>query len=69
MKPTWHEVRDLYKSWTPHKVCKHCTEMLHLWIQGKVSLMRFGVPIVWCEPENHHDDCCFCMVDMSGWNQ
>ena len=32
--------------------------------------MRFGVPnIVWREPKNRHDDCNFCMVDMSGWNQ
>ena len=31
--------------------------------------MRFGVPMVWREPKNHHDDCSFCMVDMSGWNQ
>ena len=25
--------------------------------------------MVWREPKNHHDDCYFCMVDMSGWNQ
>ena len=31
--------------------------------------MRFGVPMVWCEPKNHHDDCYFCIVDMSKWNQ
>ena len=31
--------------------------------------MRPGVPTVWREPKNHHDDCYFCMVDMSGWNQ
>ena len=30
--------------------------------------MRFGVPMVWREPMNHHDDCYFCMVDMTGWN-
>ena len=57
------------KSWTPHKVCKHCTETLRLWTQGKVSSMQFGVPMVWREPKNHHDDCYFCMVNISGWNQ
>ena len=31
--------------------------------------MRFGVPMVWREPKHHHDDCYFCMVDMSVWNQ
>ena len=50
-------------------MCKHCTETLCFWIQGKVSSIRFWVLIVWREPKNHHDDCCFCMVDMSGWNQ
>ena len=25
--------------------------------------------MAWREPKNHHDDCHFCMVDMSGWNQ
>ena len=31
--------------------------------------MRFVVPMVWREPKIHNDDCYFCMVDMSGWNQ
>ena len=31
--------------------------------------MRFGVPVIWREPNNHLDDCYFCMVNMSGWNQ
>ena len=56
------------KSWVPDKVCKHCTETLRFWTQSKVSSMRFGVSMVWREPKNHHDDCYFCMVDMSGWN-
>ena len=60
---------DQDKSWAPDKVCKHCTEMLRFWTQGKVSLMLFGVPMVWHEPQNRHDDCYFCIVDMCGWNQ
>ena len=59
---------DQDKSWPPHKVCKHCTEMLCSWTQGKVSSMWFVIPMVWCEPTNHHNDCYFCMVDMSRWN-
>ena len=35
----------------------------------QVSSMRFGVPMVLREPKNYHDDCYFCMVDMSEWNQ
>ena len=57
------KLRDQDKSWAPHKVCKHCTETLRIWTQGKVSLMRFGVLMVWREPEHHHD-CYFCMVDV-----
>ena len=60
---------DQDKFWAAQKVCKHCTEMLCFWTKGKVSSMRFGVPMVWHEPKNHLDDCYFCMVDMSGWNQ
>ena len=56
---------DQDKSWAPHKVCKRCTETLRFWTQGEVSLMRFGVPMVWREHKNHHDDCYFCMVDMA----
>ena len=57
---------DEDKSWALHKVCKHCTKTLHFWIQGKISSMRFGVPMVWREPKNHSDDCYFFMVDMTG---
>ena len=37
---------DQDKSWAPHKVCKHRTETLCFWTQGKVSSMQFGIPIV-----------------------
>ena len=63
------KLQDQDKSWAPHKVCKHCTKRLRFWTQGKVSSMRFGVPMIWHEPKNHHDHCYFCVVNMSGWNQ
>ena len=53
----------------PHKVCKHCTEMLSFWTQSKVSSMQLGVPMVWHGPKNHYDDCYFCVVNGSGRNQ
>ena len=37
---------DQDKSWAPHKVCKHYTETLRFWTQGKVNSMQFGVPVV-----------------------
>ena len=57
---------DQGKSWALHKVSEHYTEMLRFWTQGKVCLMRFGVPMVWREPKNHHDDCYFLH---GRWNQ
>ena len=57
---------DQDKTWAPKQMYKHCTETLCFWIQGKVSLMRFGVHMVWREPKNHHNDCYICMVDISG---
>ena len=66
MKPTGTKLRNQDKSWTPYKVCKHCTEMLRFWIQDKVSSMRFGVPVVKREHKNHHNDCYFCMVNIFG---
>ena len=60
---------DQDKCWAPHKVCKQCTETLHRWTQCKATSMRFGVPMIWRKPKNHHEDCYFCMVDMNGWIQ
>ena len=36
--------------------------------ERKVKAMRFGVLMVWREPINHHDNCYFCLVDMTGLN-
>ena len=60
---------DQDKSRAPYKVCKQCTETLPRWTQGKATSMRFGVPMLWREPKNHLEDCYFCMVHMTGWNQ
>ena len=29
---------------------------------------KFGVPMVWREPKNHHADCYFCAVNTKGFN-
>ena len=60
---------DQDKPWAPHKVCKTCVENLRLWKNGKLKGLRFGVPMVWREPQNHHDDCYFCMVNIKGFNR
>ncbi|KAK5649680.1 hypothetical protein RI129_000709 [Pyrocoelia pectoralis] len=46
------------KSWAPH-----------FWTVGKRKCLKFGVPMVWREPRNHHDDCYFCLVNIKGINR
>lgn len=60
---------DQDKHWAPHKVCKRCVESLRLWTNGKRRGLNFGVPMVWREPKNHHNDCYFCMVNVKGFNR
>ena len=55
--------------WAPHKVCKTCVEALRLWKNGKKRSLKFGVPMVWREPQNHHDNCYFCAVKLTGFNR
>ena len=58
---------DQDKHWAPHIVCKPCVETLRGWTQGKKH-KRFGIPMVWRVPQNHHDDCYFCAVNLNGVN-
>lgn len=59
---------DQDKGWAPHKVCTVCIATLRKWSNGKKVHLKFGVPMVWREPKNHHDDCYFCMVRTTGYN-
>lgn len=61
------EIGKQDKSWVPHKVCKTCVESLRQWTKGES--LNFGVPMVWREPKNHHDDCYFCVVNVKGFNR
>ena len=60
---------DQDRTWAPHIVCKTCTEHLRQWTNGKRKCLRFGVPMVWREPQNHFNDCYFCIVNIKGINQ
>jgi hypothetical protein len=31
--------------------------------------MPFDIPMVWREPQNHYDDCYFCLCNVSGCNK
>jgi len=60
---------DQDKPWAPHKVCKTCVENLRHWKNGQRNNVKFGTPMVWREPRNHHDDCYFCVVNIKGFNR
>lgn len=57
------------KWWVPHKVCKSCVESLRYWSQGGRKGLSFGMPMTWCEPTNHVNDCYFCAVNIKGMNK
>nr|XP_053642482.1 uncharacterized protein LOC128695683 [Cherax quadricarinatus] len=56
------------KPFAPHKACKSCISKLQMWSVRKLKCMPFGVPMVWQEQMNHHDDCYFCMTKVAGFN-
>lgn len=60
---------DQSKYWAPHVVCNMCMTNLRQWSCGKRASMGFGIPMVWREPKNHHDDCYFCLSDVKGYNK
>lgn len=62
------DLGDQDKPWAPHTVCVTCISRLGLWSKGKSKSMPFGIPMVWREQKNHHDDCYFCMVKPLGKN-
>ena len=53
----------------PHIICKSCKEILRLWTTGNQTALKFGIPMIWREPANRFDDCCFCMTNLVGYNK
>ena len=60
---------DQAKFWCPNIVCKTCVEHLRKWKNGKLNSLKFGMPIIRRESQNHHDDCYFCAFDLVGLNK
>lgn len=57
------------KPWIPNLVCKSCVESLRLWANKKRPTFKYKSPMIWREPSNHHDDCYFCVVNITGINR
>ena len=55
------------KIWAPNKVCKTCVEVLRLWKNERLIKVwsAFGV----ARAQNHHNDCYFCIVNLTGFNR
>ena len=51
--------------WAPYVICGSCRSILEGWLRGTSKGMPFAIPRVWREPTNHHNDCYFCIVDIS----
>ena len=60
---------DQDKSWAPHFCCGSCRSTLKGWMRGSRKCMPFAIPRIWREPTNHHDNCYFCMVDISKYKK
>ena len=59
------KIGDQDKSWAPYVICGTCQSNLDGWLRGDRHSMLFAIPRIWREPQNHIDDCYFCMVDIS----
>lgn len=64
-----HSLEMIDKPWIPQKVCKTCVEFLRLWTNKKRNRFRYETAMMWKEPVNHHDDCYFCLVNITGINR
>ena len=57
------DIGDQDRFWAPHVICGSCRSNLEGWLRGSGRL-SFAFPRVWKEPQNHHDDCYFCMINI-----
>ena len=60
---------DQDRSWAPSVVCKTCRDHIRQWTNGTRKSFRFGIPMVWREPQNYSDDCYLCSIDTTGLNK
>ena len=58
------DIGDQDKPWAPHTICGSCRSSLEGWLRGSKKCMPFAIPRIWREPQNHTDDCYFCMVNI-----
>lgn len=57
------------KSWLPKICCNSCSRTLRGWLDGSHKSMPFIMPMLWSEPQNHENDCYFCMTPTRGFSK
>ena len=58
------DIGDQDKPWAPHTTWGSCRSSLEGRLRGSRKCMPFVIPRIWREPQNHTDDCYFCMVNI-----
>ena len=59
---------DQDKVWAPNICCNTCSRTLTGWVKGSRKSMTFAVPMIWREPQNHLNDCYYCMTEIKGFS-
>lgn len=57
------------KNWLPKTCCNSCSRTLRGWLEGSHKSMPFTTPMIWSEPQNHENDCYFCMTMTHGFKK
>lgn len=63
------KVRDQHKVWALLICCSSCSRTWEGWLKGTDTSMLFGVQIVWHDPQDHRNNCYFCMTKMTGFSR
>lgn len=58
-----YPIRNQDKQWAPHNICTCCHRTMY---NDYISPFRFVNPMRWMEPQNHIDDCYFCLTEAPG---
>ena len=62
------QLGDQDKTRTLHVACQTFVEHLRQWTKGSRKALKFGIPMIWKEPNNHTDECYTCAINFTGIN-
>jgi len=58
-------IGDQGKAWVPHVICGSCRSNLEGWLKGSARIMPFAIPRVWRKPQNQHNACNLCTINIA----